>query len=679
MAFLVVWSTVHQYRVPVEAGYVDLPYHLALVGEVKHHFPPTLPSVLGEPLSYHWFVYAEMAATSWVTGIEPVTLVYRLSMLPMAAAMVVLVAVLGRRVGGGWGAGVGAVGVTYFLFSPALVEGVVFSSRSMFTVSTSPTQTFGALLFVPVVLLLVGEGRSGRAALGGGWSWRGALSRGWFRRAAVGDGWSRRAAVGEGRWAGWVVLGVLSVVISGAKATYLPLLLAGVVVVIVVRWVVEWRVPGAWVGVAGLVVGCLGFAQVVLFGQGAQGMTLSPFATMRVVWGAVAGVGMPELASVSAVPLVVLTGVHLFCLACVWGGVVGLGGRVLEPGVSLLLGIGAAGVGATVVFGHPAESQLYFLEAARPYLSVAAVCGVLTAARVRLVREVTAGGGGTGGGGRWWARLRGRAERGGRRELRSRLGWWAMRGGGWRLWGRLGVVAVAGAGGALAVAGAGEASAVTGAGGASAVTGVAGVAGGGGGALVRVVVPYLVLGVAALFVGRRGGVVAVVAVLAGYAVPGSVRDVVAHVLPQEERRERLIPKGALEAGRWLRDHSSPDDVVATDLHCRYDWWQVCDSRHFWVSGFSERRVLVEGWAYAESTLSRARLFERSYLAVPFADRARLAANDGVFRAPTADSVRALAREYGVEWLFTRINPELGKYAELRFQKGGIAVYRAPVR
>ncbi|TYB47596.1 hypothetical protein FXF51_57810, partial [Nonomuraea sp. PA05] len=238
VAFLVVWSTLFQYRVPVEAGYVDMPYHLALVGEVKHHFPPTMPAVLGEPLVYHWFVYAEMAATSWVTGIEPVTLVYRLSMLPMAVAMVVLVAALGRRLGGGWGAGVAAVGGTYFLFSPALVEGAVFSSRSMFTISTSPTQTFGALLFVAVVLLLVGAGGPGWGPLG---------ARGRRRRAPrVSEGSARRAAWEGGGWAWWGVLGVLLVVLAGAKATYLPLLLVGLAVVIAVRWVAERRGAGGW-------------------------------------------------------------------------------------------------------------------------------------------------------------------------------------------------------------------------------------------------------------------------------------------------------------------------------------------------------------------------------------------------------------------------------------------------
>ncbi|MFG1971054.1 hypothetical protein ACGFJC_17180 [Nonomuraea fuscirosea] len=602
VAYLVGWSALFLYRVPVPAAYVDMPYHLALVGEAKHHFPLTVPSVLGEKLSYHWFVYAEMAATSWVTGIEPLTLVYRLSTLPMAAATVVLVAAIGRRLGGRWSAGVAAAGVAYFVFGPELflfgpeqLEDVSFPTRSMFTVWASPTQTFGALLFAPVVLLLVGE-------------------------------FGRR----------WAALAVLLPVLAGAKATYLPMLLAALLLVLAVRalpvragdrrgagrtaggvvWKVVWKVVGRWwrgpwAGAAAWAVVCLVFAQVVLFGQGAQGTVVAPFATMRGLWARVAGLSDPAVVPVWAAA--VLTGGQLFCLACVWGGVAGLGRRVLQPAVLLVAGVGLAGIGASVLLGHPADSQLYFLEAARPYLSIAAVCGVLAASRLP------------------WARLAG----------------------------------LVGAGAAAALV-AGLLSTL-----------VPDPAGFPGGRLGLVVAPYAVLAVAAVLVWRRGHVLAVVAVLAGYAVPTSVREVAGHVLPDGERRERLVPPGARAAGRWLRDHSAPGDVVATDLHCLHDGWQVCDSRHFWVSGFSERRMLVEGWAYAESTLARAGLFAGSYLAVPFADQKRLAANDVVFRAPTAENVRRLADEYGVTWLFTGMNPRLEEFARLRFRNATTSIYQIP--
>ncbi|MEU6793398.1 hypothetical protein ABZ907_17005 [Nonomuraea wenchangensis] len=584
------------YQVPVGKAYVDMPYHLALLGEVKRQVPPTFPSVLGEPLPYHWFVYAEMAATSWVTGIEPVTLVYRLSTLPMTAALVVLVAAVGRRVGGSWAAGVGAVGVTYFLFGPVLQDGVVFTTRSMFTAWASPTQTFGALLFAPVVLLLV-RGVRGRA---------------------------------------WVVLVLLVAVLAGAKATFLPLLLAGAVLVAGVRWAVERRVPGRWLGVAGLTLGGLVMAQAVLFGRGTQGTEIAPFATMRVLWGVVTGGSQGEPAMFQARAgavwvLGVLAAVQLFCFACVWGGVAGLGWRrMAEPDVLLLVGMGGAGVGAVLVLGHPAGSQLYFLESVRPYLSIAAVCGVVVA-------------------GRAWA--------GEGRSVARAVGAWVAVGAG---------VAVVVSGVQRVLRGSGRVEADL-------------------GGVMWVVGPYLVLVAAIVVLGvglaRRivaARVVLVVAgVMAGYGVPASAVEVVRHVVPDEGRRERVVPRGGREAARWLREHSRPGDVVATDLHCRPVIAPECDSRHYWVAAFSERRVLVEGWAYAESTLSRAAAYGGSYLSVPFADAARLAANDAVFAAPTRENVRRLAGGYGVRWLFTRINPELDGYAALRFRNRAFSVYELP--
>lgn len=64
------------------ASNVDASFHLALIGELKHHMPPEAPMVAGEPLLYHWFVHAHLAATSWVTGVEPVVLLLRLACCP---------------------------------------------------------------------------------------------------------------------------------------------------------------------------------------------------------------------------------------------------------------------------------------------------------------------------------------------------------------------------------------------------------------------------------------------------------------------------------------------------------------------------------------------------------------------------------------------------------------------
>jgi hypothetical protein len=130
----------------------------------------------------------------------------------------------------------------------------------------------------------------------------------------------------------------------------------------------------------------------------------------------------------------------------------------------------------------------------------------------------------------------------------------------------------------------------------------------------------------------------------------------------------------METGRWLREHSSPEDVVATDAHCR-PVGQGCDSRHFWVSGYSERRVLVEGWAYAGSTLARSTVPGPSYLTLEYADRARLAANDEMFRHPSPENITQLVRQYGVKWAFSVNNAPLESAgAKLRFRSGTCSLY-----
>ncbi|MEV0350343.1 hypothetical protein AB0H88_31570 [Nonomuraea sp. NPDC050680] len=649
VCYLVVWSTLsfyggHGLTWPGNATpYVDMPYHLALLGELKHHMPPTVPTVLGEPLSYHWYVYAEMAATSWVTGIEAQTLLYRLSMLPMMAAMVVLVAVLARRVTGRWWAGVAAVFVTYFAVSPELYRGAsnLFTSRSMFTVWTSPTQTFGALLCVPVMLVLVG----------------------YLRRERTGAG-------------GWVLVGVLSAALTGAKATFLPLLLGGLVLVLVVRrWTrpalvgVEntptepWSRPallgvrntptGPWSRPAllgiGITLAGLAFAQFVIFGGQRQGLMLAPFASMRPVWGLVTDLGPKQVARASVWPMAGLTGIHLICLACVWAGLLGVLARravLRDPGMLLLLGIGAGGIGAVVLLGHPSASQYYFLEGARPYLSIASVAGMAALGRERGFAAA-----------KWWAGLGAGLAVG----VRVLLGPDVPVHGLFPLaLPYLVLVAVV----------------------------VAAVALWRGPVALAVVGPWRRAVVFAPQRGRRGPTVlaprherrgpvilAVVALLTGYAVPATLTQGVgpsSH--PGTPPPVRMVPQGALEAGRWLRDHSSPDDVVATNAHCRPVGWKVCDSRHFWVSAYSERRVLVEGWAYAQSTMSRSEPFGTSYLALPFADQARLAANDAMFRQPSAENVARLVREYGVKWAFTENDAALDGFATLRFRSGQCSVY-----
>jgi hypothetical protein len=132
-----------------------------------------------------------------------------------------------------------------------------------------------------------------------------------------------------------------------------------------------------------------------------------------------------------------------------------------------------------------------------------------------------------------------------------------------------------------------------------------------------------------------------------------------------------VPGDGITAARWLRDHSDPNDLVATNLHCLgpADTSPTCDHRNFWVTAYSERRVLVEGWAYTSKT---------SDPTAAFWDPSLLAANDAAFTNPSAAADAELYNAYGVRWLFADLriaNQEsIGRYADLRYLNGDFAVY-----
>lgn len=142
----------------------------------------------------------------------------------------------------------------------------------------------------------------------------------------------------------------------------------------------------------------------------------------------------------------------------------------------------------------------------------------------------------------------------------------------------------------------------------------------------------------------------------------------------------VIPASRVDAARWLREHSSPSDVVATNAHCLYVVRGYCDSRSFWISAYSERRVLLEGWIFAPRA---AELAAASPLGVytPFWDQALQKLNDTAFSSPTADVLRQLRDEHGVRWLVVdrsspagRESPALASLADKVFDNERVVIY-----
>jgi hypothetical protein len=171
--------------------------------------------------------------------------------------------------------------------------------------------------------------------------------------------------------------------------------------------------------------------------------------------------------------------------------------------------------------------------------------------------------------------------------------------------------------------------------------------------------------------GRRGagGLVLLTAILV-VGAPGLVMDAV-----KSERSPNGgayynvgLPRSKVLAARWVRDHSSPDDVLATDVHCQpVSRVPTCDPRSFWLSAYAERRVLVEGWTFSPRASGMAE--------VPFWDPDLLRRNDEAIADPTPERLAELRDAYGVRWIVAaHPSLRLGDLADLRYQAGSITVY-----
>ena len=167
-----------------------------------------------------------------------------------------------------------------------------------------------------------------------------------------------------------------------------------------------------------------------------------------------------------------------------------------------------------------------------------------------------------------------------------------------------------------------------------------------------------------------------VAALIGMTVSPTIADV-ARPVPRSGGSRDAITPGGIEAARWIRAHSSPDDVIATNVHCFEIARPPCTTASFWIPGYAERRTLVQGWAYT----ARANAAPTLDAAVrgPFWDQDLLRRNDAAFTRPTSAGLAWLRDRHGVRWLFLddrlgRPPATLSSLASLRLHVGNVWVY-----
>ena len=586
--------------------YVDLPYHLALITGLERHVPTQLPFLSGEPLYYHWFAHAHLAAAHHATGIESWLLLTRLGALPMIAVATLGIMVLALRLTRSPLAGVVA-GVVLVVANGSAVDPAFGRPYIPELPALSITTTYAQALLVGVLagghppahlpthrsvdLVAAGLGRG----------------RGPHRRGLRGEG---PGGPPPDRW-------------DARAGRHAP-----------VRAHAVAPRPPALAGDRG---GGFLASQQLVYGGSSQGTSVRLFGISAYV---AHDYGLVTDPADAHLPLRLAIGVLILCsnLAVVVGTVgLFLTERWRDPVAHFVVGVATGGVLGLVLVENAGRNQLYFLRVAEGILVLAGVWGLYELARRLTVVQVV------------------------RTSVLATLAGVL-----------LSVVMLLATPGSLVP---GKSTPTL------------------SGLLAPTIALAVVLALVAwgiVLLGRRHApwrgtapLACVVVVMVMCVVHGSP-GVWERISPASSAQVSAptIGVGGVGAARWLRDHSDPDALVATNEHCRIAHQTICDHRTTWVAGFTERQVLIEGWSYTSRSAAEA---ARQNLPVPFIKYwhpRELQANNRVFRRPTTTAVDRLGR-YGVDWLFVDRRfpsdvPAMTRVlGEPEFRRGDYVIYRMP--
>jgi hypothetical protein len=588
----------------------DSPFELSLAAELTHHFPPQVPYVAGEPLTYHWMVYNHIASAHWITGIELDVLTQRvvpfafMLLTAMGAAAVGMV-LTGRAVAAPIAAGLTVMAGDLSPWAWTTTHTLYNDGPLSLGQLISPTQAFSTVLMLPLI----------------------AVTALILRRQS------------RGRLAGlFLVAAVLIAVLSISKATALPVYAAGLPAAWIYLSVRARRLNLRALVLAVLVIVSYGFNFLVILRAESQGMAVKPAGTFRsMLQGMLTGIS-PDVQPGHSVLVIVSAAIVVGWLMPVVGALL-IRRRVPRDPMAVLLVFGfVLAIAAASILYHFSQSQVFFARNAFIYGVLIATWGLSSLDRRVYFAVAPALALGVA------AIYYGRSRTNGLiRDCRDTncLD---------RIFAEPLVVA-----------------------------------------LILVAVGIVVLGL--VFRGsRRTWAAIAVAALLGLTVSPTIVSLQRFATPGGTTYESIAP-GGIEAARFIRRQSGPDDLIATNIHCHRPPTtgttgglsvskpadERCHSGSFWIPGYAERRVLVEGWAYTAKANNHA-YNSNDALYSPFWDQEKLRVNDAAFTAPTREGLETLRTKYGVRWLFAdeRINPipdALSHLAELRFQSGTVRIYQ----
>lgn len=575
--------------------YQDVFWHASLTAEATHRVPTVDPQVSGFSFSYHWFANAYEAWQSLATGVSPIPLTAVAGLVPALAATLLLTYGFGAYLGRSNAAG--AIAALFFGLSPLVTSKYASLSVANPFMMDSPSHIFS----LPVALLLV-----------------------WLIVRIL------RGDIRPGhRAATWTLAVVLIALSPGTKVSILPVVVAGLLLVLAVRlWQRrEWAEPTLLIGVSLFVLA----ATYAVFAGGGGGSKLTLLASVRQTaeWATLSGTSHGIRA---ALLLLAMTVVVLSTLAV--PAVYPFATNRQDPAAWFLGGTVLSAIGIVLVLGHPSSSQTYFTRGIVPVMCAMAGAGI--------------------------ARALG-ADASPRRLVIDRS-----------------VLPLAGCAlvcGAI-LAWAGVKAPAWG----PATTLLAGAA-----------VCVFVLAVAFVLWTRRRrmpsarAAVAVATAIIALVSPLTMASsqAISLLRAPDYGSEGGTPLSAAETdgAAYLREHSGPTDIVATNVHCLTPPSAVdCDSRSFWVGGLSGRQVFIGGWGYSGPARALEGGGGRSYLEQPYpGDQADWVLNQGIFAEPSRTQADLLWHK-GVRYLFadSRWSPiasGMTSVATQVYRRGSVTIYR----
>jgi hypothetical protein len=628
----------------------DIPFSLSLAGEALHHWPMSDPNVSGLPLYYYVAAHVDLAATSRVTGVALPVVLFRLAIVPLTLLVIAQFAFAGRIFTGR--AAVGILAAALFLLvgevDPEPYLSYPFLGLVFVDVWLSPTYLVGLLFFVAAVTFIGERIRSAETIRAG----------------------TRR----------WILVGAFLLMCAAAKPPTLAVLIGGLAVTLVWTAWRERRVNANAAFALAVATAVLVVFYAALYRHSAFGLGVHPFRS----FGAMGWVSdlRASIGGTAGWPIGVVVGT-LGLFGPQLAGLVALVAlrRHLDETRVFLLGMTLVGIAGFVVFHQPGNSQVYFshyglvggtllaaegifvLAAAWPsrvaFRAVATIASATTLAVFVTVYGVVVG---------LPTYLTDLDARGVLVAIALGGMFVALRR--WALPSGRGLLPAAAFVGATAV---------------TIVIWRVGTDQNVAHAGFELVAALTALTALGLLITRRReyalALVVMVATIGALDLPldhgPTAVDRARAGLPLSKADETGIDRDLYAGLAWIRDHTSPDAVLAVNnSYERSGSFRL--PTYFYYSAFAERRVFLEGWLFtgtAWNTLGEHALTSHK---LPFRRRARL--NAAVFQHADRGALDVLVRDYGVRYLLDdkrqgSATPALRGLGRLVFANPAVAVYK----